>query len=80
MSPKLPQASGQQVVKLLKSLGYNVLRQRGSHIRLGRMTVMGEHRVTVPDHKEVAKGTLDEILSDVSLWNGISKEDLIKNL
>jgi predicted RNA binding protein YcfA (HicA-like mRNA interferase family) len=80
VSPKLPQASGQQVVKLLKSLGYNVLRKRGSHIRLSRMTVMGEHRVTVPDHKEVAKGTLNEILSDVSLWNGISKEDLIKNL
>jgi hypothetical protein len=44
------------------------------------MTVMGEHRVTVPDHKVAAKGTLNEILSDVSLWNGISKEDLINNL
>lgn len=37
MSPLLPQVSGWDVVKLLVSLGYEVMRQRGSHIRLRRV-------------------------------------------
>ena len=41
---------------------------------------MGEHKITVPDHKEIAKGTLNDILSKVSLWNGISKDELIQML
>ena len=35
---------------------------------------------TVPDHKVLAKGTLNDILSQVSLWNGIPKEDLLARL
>jgi hypothetical protein len=31
----------------------------------------------VPDHKVVAKGTLNDILTTVSLWNNIPKEDWI---
>ena len=30
--PKLPQVSGERLVGVLKSLGYEALRQRGSHI------------------------------------------------
>lgn len=41
MSPRLPQVSGRDIVKLLVSLGYEVMRQRGSHIRLWRV-VAGE--------------------------------------
>jgi predicted RNA binding protein YcfA (HicA-like mRNA interferase family) len=78
--PKLPQVSGQQLIKLLKSLGYEAIRQRGSHIRLKRVTILGEHCVTVPMHKVVAKGTLNDVFTRVSLWNNISREDLIKRL
>ena len=78
--PKLPQVSGAQVIKLLKSLEYTVLRQRGSHIRLRKVTPPGEHNITVPDHKVLAKGTLSDIITKVSLWNNISKEDIIKKL
>jgi len=76
--PKLPQVSGSELVKVLKSLGYDFVRQRGSHIRL--KTALGEHTITVPDHKVIAKGTLSDILSRVSLWNNISKEQLVKQL
>lgn len=78
--PKLPAVSGDDVLRLLHALGYRVVRQRGSHIRLKKTTLAGEHAVTVPAHKVVADGTLNDILNRVSLWNGISKEELIRRL
>lgn len=78
--PKLPQVSGLQLTRLLQSLGCEVIRQRGSHVRLKKTTIMGEHAVTIPVHKIVAKGTLGDIIGKVSLWNNISREELIKRL
>jgi len=78
--PRLPQVSGSDVVRLLHSLGYETVRQRGSHIRLRKLTPLGEHNITVPDHKTIAKGTLNDILSRVSLWNGIPKDELARRL
>lgn len=78
MSPKLPQVSGQELVRFLEKLGYHVIRQKGSHIRLRKTAGVGEHNITVPNHKVVAKGTLNDIITKVSLWNNISKDDLIK--
>ncbi len=80
MSPKLQQISGQDLVKFLEKLGYQIVRQKGSHIRLRKATSIGEHNITVPNHKTIAKGTLNDILTRVSLWNNISKEELIKML
>ena len=78
--PRLPQVSGRALVQLLHSLGYETLRQRGSHIRLRKITAIGEHNLTVPDHKVLAKGTLNDIRARVSLWNNISKENLLERL
>jgi len=78
--PWLPQVSGRALVKLLHSLGYETVRQKGSHIRLRKTTTLGEHNLTVPDHKSLAKGTLNDILTRVSLWNGIPKEELLDRL
>jgi len=78
--PRLPQVSGRALVKLLHSLGYETVRQNGSHIRLRKTTTLGEHNLTVPDHKSLAKGTLNDILTRVSLWNGIPKEELLDRL
>ena len=80
MSPKLPQISGQDLVRVLRKIGYEVVRQKGSHIRLRKATTVGDHQVTVPEHKTIAKGTLNDIITKVSLWNNISKDDLIKTL
>ena len=74
--PKLPVISGDKLIKLLTKLGYEIVRQKGSHIRLRKKTEIGEHNITVPKHREIAKGTLNDILSKVSLWNNISKEEL----
>ena len=78
--PKLPVVSGEQVIKLLRKLGYEIIRQKGSHVRLRKITEAGEHNITVPKHPEVTKGTLNDILSKVSIWNNISKEKLIEML
>ncbi len=78
--PRLPQISGRQLIRLLESLGYERLRQRGSHVRLRRISAAGEHNVTVPDHRVVAKGTLNDILTKVSVWTGLSKDELVKQL
>ena len=78
--PKLPQVSGAELVRLLQSLGYEVVRQRGSHIRLKKITAMGEHAITVPAHKVIAKGTLSDIIGRVSLWNSIGREELNRRL
>ncbi|MBI2980287.1 MAG: type II toxin-antitoxin system HicA family toxin [Chloroflexi bacterium] len=78
--PRLPQVSGSDVVKILKALGYEEVRQRGSHIRLKKITILGEHAITIPAHKVIAKGTLSDIIAKVSLWNNIPREELIKRL
>jgi len=77
---KLPAVSGKKLVKVLCGLGYQILRQKGSHMRLRKTTGIGEHNITVPMHREIAKGTLNDILSRISLWNGLSKEKLAEIL
>lgn len=78
--PKLPPISGLDLIKFLSSLGYEIVRQRGSHVRLRKQTTLGQHTTTVPAHKELAKGTLNDILSRVSLWNNIPKDELLRRL
>ena len=77
---KLPVVSGEKLIKVLSRLGYEIIRQRGSHVRLRKSTAAGDHNITVPLHDELAKGTFNNILSDVSIWNGISKDALIEIL
>ena len=57
----LPRVSGREVVKALARAGYEQDRQRGSHIIL-RQQAYPHRRIVVPDHKEVAKGTIRSII------------------
>lgn len=62
MSERLPVVSGAQLIRVLEQLGWQVVRQRGSHVRLrhpARATFL-----VVPLHKELKKGTLSGILRD----------------
>lgn len=63
---KLPVLSGRDVVKILAKIGYHIDHQRGSHIVL-RLNVSPHRRVTIPDHKEIAKGTLRAIIRETGL-------------
>lgn len=63
--PALPQLSGRETAQAFESLGWKVARQKGSHIIL----VKNGHVATlsVPDHKEVAKGTLRSLIRSAGL-------------
>ena len=63
---QLPVVSGRQVVKALRKIGYEFDHQRGSHIVL-RQTDPPHRRLTVPDHDEVAKGTLRAVVRQAGL-------------
>ena len=62
----LPRVSGLEVVKALAKAGYEQDRQRGSHIIL-RQAASPHRRIVVPDHKEIAKGTLRAIIRQAGL-------------
>ena len=62
----LPRVSGREVVKALLKIGYEQDRQRGSHIIL-RQVAAPHRRLVVPDHSEVAKGTLRAIIRQAGL-------------
>lgn len=62
----LPILSGEEVCKILKRVGYEIDHQTGSHIIL-RNKKFPYRRVTVPNHKSIAKGTLRSIIREVGL-------------
>jgi predicted RNA binding protein YcfA (HicA-like mRNA interferase family) len=45
-------------------MGYRVIRQRGSHMRL---VCPGRKSITVPDHKVIGRGLLKRILRDAEI-------------
>ncbi len=65
----IPRISGREIVAALVKLGYEKDRQKGSHIVL-RQAAYPHRRLVVPDHKEVAKGTLRAIIKQAGLTVG----------
>lgn len=78
--PRLPVVSGPTLIAFMQSFGYVVVRQRGSHVRLELRNDRGVWVETVPDHKEVAKGTLRSILRRAALALNLNDETLIDRL
>ncbi|MDH7500376.1 MAG: type II toxin-antitoxin system HicA family toxin [candidate division NC10 bacterium] len=68
---ELPVISGKDLCKILRRLGYLIDHQTGSHLIL-RNENPPYRRLTVPDHKEIAKGTLKSILRQA----GLTSEEL----
>ena len=73
---RLPVLSAREVIRILDQVGFEVVRQRGSHVRLkhedGRV-------VTVPVHsgQDISRGLLRKILRDAEL-SPKDLEDLLK--
>jgi len=57
---------GRELCKVLKKIGYEIDHQTGSHLIL-RNKYPPFRRLTVPDHKEIAKGTLRSIIREAGL-------------
>jgi predicted RNA binding protein YcfA (HicA-like mRNA interferase family) len=54
--------SGREVCRILQQHGFVEVRQRGSHIVMQRRTDAGSVTVPIPDHRELAIGTLLAII------------------
>ena len=67
--------SSTELIKLLQKLGYQVTRQKGSHIRF-TTTKQGEHHITIPNHNPLRLGTLSSIISDVAIHFKKTKEEI----
>jgi len=64
---KLPVLSGLELVKLLRKVGFEENRQKGSHIILVKQTEVEKKTLVVPLHNEIDKGTLVEIIRQAGL-------------
>lgn len=65
MTRRQPVVSGAELIRALERDGWNVVRQRGSHVRLKKAG--RRNALVVPLHKEIRKGTLAGILRDAGL-------------
>ena len=65
--PKLSRISGQEAISKLGRLGFQQVRQRGSHVVLKKKTPEEDICCVVPLHKELAIGTLHGILKQAKL-------------
>lgn len=71
--------SAKELILCLRKYGYEIERQKGSHIRL--ITLLeGKHHVTVPNHNSIKIGTLSGIINDVAAHFNKSKEEIINEL
>jgi predicted RNA binding protein YcfA (HicA-like mRNA interferase family) len=62
--PSLPYV---QIIRALQKLGFVVVRQKGSHIRLQKRTGDAIFKITVPAHKPVKVNTLRQILKQAKI-------------
>lgn len=65
MPPQLPILSGREVVHVFESLGWQVARQNGSHIIMTKKNELVT--LSVPDHRETARGTLKSLIRAAGL-------------
>ena len=71
--PKLPVISGKVAIQALLKIGYKVVRQRGSHVRLSHLN---KRPLSIPNHRVLGRGLLRKLLRDAEL----SLEDFLKLL
>lgn len=71
--PQLPILSGGDVVQKFKHFGWEIARQRGSHIILVKAGARAT--LSVPNHKEVARGTLRSLIRAA----GLTIEEFVGN-
>ncbi len=64
---KLRILSGQEICEMFSSHGFEIVRQRGSHIIMQKKSGVSTITVPVPNHKEIKTGTLKSIIRQSKL-------------
>lgn len=75
MNGKLPLLEAKELIKILNKMGFEVVRQKGSHIYMkhkdGRCTVVPLH-----SGRDIGRGLLKRILNEID----VSREEFLKFL
>jgi len=67
--PKLRRLSGAEVIRIFEHFGFVIHAQRGSHVKLRRIGILGEKQtLTVPLHTELDTGTLRAIFRQATQY------------
>ena len=74
--PRLRRVSGREAIRALEKLGFEQVRQRGSHVVLKKGTPEGTVGCVVPLHRELAIGTLRGILKQA----GVTPDEFMDKL
>ena len=72
MPSKYPVLEPKEIIYTLQKVGFAFVSQKGSHMKYSD----GHHIVIIPNHDEIAKGTLKGILNQAN----ISIDDFLKLL
>ena len=59
--PKIRALSGSELIRIFESLGFSIVGQKGSHVKIRRVIDNNRQTLTIPDHKDLDKGTLKAI-------------------
>ena len=73
---KLPTPSAREVIRALSGQGFQVVSQKGSHIKMKKIAPNDTRIVIIPDHPEIPVGTLKSIIRQA----GMTEEEFIKLL
>jgi len=68
MGAGLKTLSSREVISIFETFGFVVHSQKGSHIKLRREGAAGKETLTVPERKQIARGTLREIFKQASAY------------
>lgn len=72
--PKLRVLSAAELLSILSGFGFEIVSQKGSHIKVVRLKEGNRQVLTVPNHKVLDKGTLKALLRQASRF--IDEADL----
>jgi len=64
---KGPVLSGKEMIKYLADRGFEIVGRKGSHIRMKKLASPRNLIAIIPDHKELAQGTLRSILRQAGI-------------
>lgn len=68
---KLRVLSGRDACRILEQHGFQIVRQRGSHIVMQRRTELGSVTVPIPDHAELRIGTLQSVIRQSGITRAV---------
>jgi len=75
--PKLKRLSGKEVILIFLNLGFTVIAQKGSHVKLRRIVSGQSQTLTIPKHDEIDTGTLKAIFRQATRY--VQSDILVKD-